>query len=136
HTKISDLVGISTELRLECEFHKQSSLALPDAIENFGEIASVLRGTQFEYCLEDEPMYRAPSVELALTEPSSSTEEDNSGSSRRQRFLARPALRRGRRIVAARTSGAVVPLPPPALRLPLEFRQTLPLDPPTLPFDA
>jgi hypothetical protein len=37
---------------------KQSSLPLAATIENMDDVASALRGTAFEYCLEDEPAYR------------------------------------------------------------------------------
>jgi hypothetical protein len=37
---------------------KQSSLPLAATIENSGEIEAALRGTPFEYCLDDEPAYR------------------------------------------------------------------------------
>jgi hypothetical protein len=39
-------------------FRKQSHLPLDMAIANFEEVAAALRGTEFEYCLEDERMYR------------------------------------------------------------------------------
>ena len=37
---------------------KQSSLPLAATIENIAEVAHALRGTSFEYCLDDEPAYR------------------------------------------------------------------------------
>jgi hypothetical protein len=40
------------------EFRKQSHFPLEDTIENFEEVAEALGGTKFEYCLEDEHMYR------------------------------------------------------------------------------
>ena len=43
---------------LESGFSKLGVLALPEAIANYDEVAAALTGTEFEYCLEDEPMYR------------------------------------------------------------------------------
>lgn len=37
---------------------KQSSLPLDQTITNFEEVRDVLRGTPFEFCLQDEPAYR------------------------------------------------------------------------------
>lgn len=37
---------------------KQSSLPLAATVENMDEVVAALRGTPFEYCLEDEPAYR------------------------------------------------------------------------------
>jgi hypothetical protein len=45
------------------QYKKQSVLALADTIENYDEVASALRDTPFEYCLEDERIYRgAPAL--------------------------------------------------------------------------
>lgn len=41
---------------------KQSSLPLAAAIENLDEVVGVLRGTRFEYCLEDEAAYPTKSA--------------------------------------------------------------------------
>jgi hypothetical protein len=38
---------------------KQSSLSLVETIENIDDLRDVLRGTSFEFCLDDEPAYRA-----------------------------------------------------------------------------
>jgi hypothetical protein len=44
-------------------FKKQSVLPLAETIENFAEVQQALRGTSFEYCLEDEPAYRLRAAE-------------------------------------------------------------------------
>jgi hypothetical protein len=41
----------------ESHFRKQSSLTLPETIENYDEVAGALRDTKFAYCLEDEKIY-------------------------------------------------------------------------------
>lgn len=40
------------------EYKKQSALGLADTIENYAEVEAALSGTEFEYCLADEQMYR------------------------------------------------------------------------------
>jgi hypothetical protein len=40
-------------------FHRQSSLPLAEAIENYDEVAATLSGTEFEWQLLDEPQFRA-----------------------------------------------------------------------------
>jgi hypothetical protein len=40
------------------QYKKQSALPLERTIENFEEISAALRGTPFESCLADEPLYR------------------------------------------------------------------------------
>ena len=37
---------------------KQSALPLGETVENFAEVTATLRGTPFEFCLDDEPAYR------------------------------------------------------------------------------
>jgi predicted O-methyltransferase YrrM len=54
----SEWLGVSNSFTEQNEFRKQSSLPLEATIENFEEVAKALRGTKFEYCLEDEQMYR------------------------------------------------------------------------------
>ena len=39
-------------------FRKQSALGLRETIKNYEEVEQALQGTGFEYCLEDERMYR------------------------------------------------------------------------------
>lgn len=62
--KISQWLGIEPDFaERRPEYKKQSVLPLSDTIENYDEIAAALRGTPFEYCLEDERIYRgAPSL--------------------------------------------------------------------------
>jgi hypothetical protein len=40
------------------QYKKQSFRTLAETIENYEEIAAALRGTPFEACLDDEPLYR------------------------------------------------------------------------------
>ncbi|HEX6385855.1 MAG TPA: hypothetical protein VF177_14390 [Anaerolineae bacterium] len=46
------------------EYKKQSHLSLEKTIENYEEVAHVLQGTEFEYCLEDEKIYSSSSVDI------------------------------------------------------------------------
>ena len=41
-------------------YRKQSRLGLSERITNYAAVEDALRGTPFEYCLEDERIYRAP----------------------------------------------------------------------------
>ncbi len=50
--------GVATQFVLDPKYQKQSTLPLPEAIENYDEIAAALRDGPFEYCLDDEPAYR------------------------------------------------------------------------------
>jgi len=50
--------------KTEPRYRKQSALPLSKAIANYGEVAAALRGTDFEYCLEDERPYRFPAVSI------------------------------------------------------------------------
>jgi hypothetical protein len=57
--RISDWLGIEPDFaERRPQYKKQSVLPLADTVENYDEIASALRGTPFEYCLEDERIYR------------------------------------------------------------------------------
>jgi len=56
---VSEWLGVAPTFVAAPSFPKQSSLALSETIENFGEVAAALRGTRFAYCLHDEPSYRA-----------------------------------------------------------------------------
>ena len=58
--QFSDWLGIGHEYRKSTTFKKQSSLPLCETIENYSEVVVALKGTEFEYCLEDEPMYARP----------------------------------------------------------------------------
>jgi hypothetical protein len=61
------LGGVAGWLGIEAEFpknqpryRKQSVLPLSEAITNYDEVAEALRGTEFEYVLDDEIPYRVP----------------------------------------------------------------------------
>jgi hypothetical protein len=57
--RISDWLEIEPDFaERRPQYKKQSVLPLADTIENYDEIANALRGTLFEYCLEDERIYR------------------------------------------------------------------------------
>jgi hypothetical protein len=58
---IEKWLGVSNDFtQTASHYRKQSVLPLRDAIQNYGAVERALRGTEFEYCLEDEPMYRKP----------------------------------------------------------------------------
>ncbi len=59
--KFSDWIGIGHDYRESAVCKKQSSLPLCETIDNYDEVVVALKGTEFEYCLEDEPMYARPS---------------------------------------------------------------------------
>jgi hypothetical protein len=65
---ISKWLGVENDYRNEANLHKQSSLPLSETIANFAEVRATLRGTRFEYCLEDEPAYRSPAKAAQSTE--------------------------------------------------------------------
>jgi hypothetical protein len=50
--------GVSDAFINRASLSKQSSLPLNETVENMDELVKALRGTPFEYCLEDEPAYR------------------------------------------------------------------------------
>ena len=50
-------LGVSNQFRMETPYKKQSILPLPETVRNYDEVAAVLKGTKFEYCLDDEPSY-------------------------------------------------------------------------------
>ena len=52
--------GVTDAFVNRASLTKQSSLPLHAAVENFDELAATLRGTGFEYCLEDEAAYCRP----------------------------------------------------------------------------
>lgn len=57
---IAGWLGIEPSFPItEPRYRKQAIASLEETIENYGEVADALRGTDFEYCLEDERMYRA-----------------------------------------------------------------------------
>ena len=51
--------------RTEPRYRKQSVRGLRETIANYDEVEQALRGTPFEYCLEDESMYTNSSAEPA-----------------------------------------------------------------------
>lgn len=64
--RVAEWMGIGPDFtKSQPRYRKQSVLPLEQAIVNFGEVAEALRGTEFEYVLEDEPTYRAAAAETA-----------------------------------------------------------------------
>jgi hypothetical protein len=59
---VSERLGIGNVFEQEGVYKKQSCLPLAETIENYEEVAGALRGTRFEYCLQDEKMYLNPSA--------------------------------------------------------------------------
>lgn len=58
--RVAEWMGIGPDFtKSQPRYRKQSVLPLEQAIVNFGEVAEALRGTEFEYVLEDESTYRA-----------------------------------------------------------------------------
>jgi hypothetical protein len=58
--QVAGWMGIGSEFKKsQPRYRKQSVLPLDQAIVNYDEVAEALRGTEFEYVLEDEPTYRA-----------------------------------------------------------------------------
>jgi hypothetical protein len=58
--RIATWLGIEAEFtKIQPRYRKQSVLPLSEAITNYGEVAEALRGTDFEYVLNDEAPYRA-----------------------------------------------------------------------------
>jgi hypothetical protein len=51
-------LGVSDSFGRVEYFQKQSSLPLSETIANFDEVVDLLTNTRYEYCLEDEPIYR------------------------------------------------------------------------------
>jgi hypothetical protein len=57
---VAEWMGIGPDFtKTQPRYRKQSVLPLEQAITNYGAVAEALRGTEFEYVLEDEPTYRA-----------------------------------------------------------------------------
>jgi hypothetical protein len=64
--RVAGWMGIEPDFRKsQPRYRKQSVLPLEQAITNYDEVAEALRGTDFEYVLEDEPTYRAPAEPVA-----------------------------------------------------------------------
>jgi hypothetical protein len=58
--QVAAWMGIEPEFKKsQPRYRKQSVLPLEQAITNYDEVSEALRGTEFEYVLEDEPTYRA-----------------------------------------------------------------------------
>jgi hypothetical protein len=60
--RLTGWLGIDGNFQNEPAYRKQAVMGLHETIENFDEVARALAGTPFEYCLEDEPMYRRSSA--------------------------------------------------------------------------
>jgi hypothetical protein len=69
---VTDWLAISDDFPAVPAFARQSSLPLEETIENYKQVAAALRGTRFEYCLEDEPAYRRSPAEPAAAAPAES----------------------------------------------------------------
>jgi hypothetical protein len=61
-TRISGWLGVDPAFENDPTYRKQAVLGLRETIENYEEVEEALRGTVFEYCLQDEPMYRQHSA--------------------------------------------------------------------------
>lgn len=59
-TRFADWMGLPATFKNESTYRKQSLLPLEETIENFDEVAGALRGTKYEYCLDDEMLYKQP----------------------------------------------------------------------------
>ena len=58
--RVAGWMGLDPEFtKTQPRYRKQSVLPLEQAITNYGPVAEALRGTEFEYVLEDEPTYHA-----------------------------------------------------------------------------
>jgi len=59
-TRITRWLGVDDDFgERKPQYKKQSDLPLPETIANWDEVAATLQGTDFEYCLADEAMYKA-----------------------------------------------------------------------------
>jgi hypothetical protein len=54
---VASWLAIPSSFRRTPRYRKQSSLPLRETIANYDEVERALRGTRFEYCLDDEPVY-------------------------------------------------------------------------------
>jgi hypothetical protein len=61
--RISGWLGLEPAFENDPRYRKQAVLGLAATIDNYDEVEQALRGTAFEHCLEDEPMYRDQPVE-------------------------------------------------------------------------
>ena len=55
--QFSSWLGVPCSFSNKSSYRKQSSVPLEETIENYDEVAEILRGTKFEYCLNDELLY-------------------------------------------------------------------------------
>jgi hypothetical protein len=60
--RIASWLGVRRLPRERPKYGKQAVRLLSETIENYGEVERALRGTEFEYCLEDERMHRVPAA--------------------------------------------------------------------------
>jgi hypothetical protein len=58
--RFSEWLGIPRSFENRAGFKKQSYLPLAQTLETFDKVADALRGTMFEYCIDDEAAYRHP----------------------------------------------------------------------------
>jgi hypothetical protein len=59
--QVAGWLGIEAEFpKSQPRYRKQAVLPLSEAITNYDEVAGALRGTEFEYVLDDEAPYRVP----------------------------------------------------------------------------
>jgi LPS sulfotransferase NodH len=56
--RVAEWLGLEATFQSVPTYRKQAVLGLRETIENYEEVEEALRGTAFDYCLEDEPMYR------------------------------------------------------------------------------
>lgn len=69
--RIAAWLGIPTDFsQTTPQYRKQSALPLRQTIQNYAAVKRALRGTGFEYCLEDERMYRRPGARASRAAPS------------------------------------------------------------------
>jgi hypothetical protein len=52
-------LGVKPSFTNQSHYRKQSNLPIRSTISNYAEIEPILKGTRFQYCLEDEALYRA-----------------------------------------------------------------------------
>ena len=57
-TATAEFLGVTNSFDLVPDYTKQAQLPLEESILNYDEVAATLRGTRFEYCLDDEPLTR------------------------------------------------------------------------------
>jgi hypothetical protein len=63
--RIAEWLGRDPTFESVPTYRKQAQLGLRETIENYDEVEEALRGTPFDYCLEDEPMYREHATRAA-----------------------------------------------------------------------